>query len=56
MIVYLVEVDGIGIPKCCCCLCSVANACPMLCDPMDYNLLVLLVLHYPPKFAQTLVN
>ena len=38
-------------PRACCC-CSVAQLCPTLCDPMDYNTPGLSVPHHLPKFAQ----
>ena len=33
--------------------CSVAQACPPLCNPMDCSKSGFPVLHYPPKLAQT---
>ena len=37
-------------------LCSFAQACPALCDPMDWNMPGFPVLHYLLKFAQTHVH
>ena len=36
--------------------CSVAQSCPILCDPMDCSAPDLSVLWYLPEFAQTLVH
>ena len=33
-------------------ICSVAESCPTLCDPMDHSTQGLPVLHHLPKFAQ----
>ena len=33
--------------------CSVAQACPTLCDPIKYSMPGSLVLHYLPEFAPT---
>ena len=41
-------------PYCCCC--SVANACPTLCDPIDCSTPGFPVPHYLPEFAQTPVH
>ena len=35
-----------------CCCCSVAKSCPILCNPVDYSMPGLPVLHYLPEFAQ----
>ena len=37
-------------------LCSVAQLCPTLCDPMDYSAPGFPVLHHLPEFAQTHVH
>ena len=39
-----------------CSLCSVAQSCPTLCDPMDCSTPDFPVLHYLPEFAQTHVH
>ena len=39
-----------------CCCCSVANWCPIICDPMNCSTLVFPVLPYFPEFAQTHVH
>ena len=36
--------------------CSVAQACPTLCDPMNYSMPGSPVLHYLPEFAQTHIH
>ena len=36
--------------------CSVAQACPILCDPINYSMPGSLVLHYLPEFAPTHVH
>ena len=36
-----------------CCCCSVAQLCPILCNPMDCSASGFPVLHYLPEFAQT---
>ena len=38
------------------CLCSVAESCLTLCDPMDCSTPGLPVLHHLPEFAQTHVH
>ena len=38
------------------CYCSVAQSCPILCDPMDCNTPGFLVLHYLLEFAQTHIH
>ena len=43
-------------PPAWCCCCSIANACPTLCDHTDYSTPGFLVLHYLPEFAQTHVH
>ena len=35
---------------------SVSKPCPTLCNPVDYSMLGLLVLHHPPEFAQVIVH
>ena len=40
----------------CCCFCSVAQSCLILCNPMDCNMLNFPVLHHLPEFAQTHVH
>ena len=37
------------------CFCSVAQSCPTLCDPMDFSMPGLPVLHHLPELAQTYV-
>ena len=39
-----------------CCCCSVANSCPILCDPTDCSTPGSSVLHYLPDLAQTLMS
>ena len=39
-----------------CCCCSVANLCPILCDPTDCSTPGSSVLHYLPDLAQTLMS
>ena len=41
---------------CCCCCCSVAQSCPILCDPMDCSMPGFPVLQYFPELAQTHVH
>ena len=38
------------------CCCSVAQSCPILCDPMDHSTAGFPVLHYPLELAQTHVH
>ena len=38
------------------CCCSVSKSCPTLCDPMDYSMPGIPVLHYPQEFAQIHVH
>ena len=40
----------------CCCCCSVAQSCPILCDPMDCSTPGFLVLHHLPELVRTLVH
>ena len=40
----------------CCCYCSVARSCPMLCDPMDCSMPGFPVHHQLPELAQTSVH
>ena len=40
----------------CCCFCSVAQSCMILCNPMDCNMRNFPVLHHLPEFAQTHVH
>jgi len=42
--------------KCCCCCRSVANLCPILCNPMDCSTPGSSVLPYLPELAQTHVH
>ena len=38
------------------CVCSVAQSCPVLCDPVDCSMPGFPVLHYLPEFAQIHVH
>ena len=41
---------------CCCYHCSVAQLCPIVCDPMNYSTSDYRILYYLPEFAKTHVH